>query len=68
MKSASKRVIILQMVIGGGCGSTTRGIKLIRTVIMGAALYWVVKRAILPERAVMPIKIWGETLSEETVL
>jgi len=60
--------VIVQMVIGGGFGSTAGAIKLIRTVILGAALFWVVKRTILPERAVVPIKLGGETLSTDTVL
>ncbi len=63
-----KTLIIVQMVIGGGFGSTAGAIKLIRTLILAAALYWVVKRAILPERAVVPMKLEGETLSEDTVL
>lgn len=66
--SLQKTVIIVQMVIGGGFGSTAGAIKLIRTLILGAALYWVIKKAILPERAVVPIKLGGETLSKDTVL
>ncbi|KXB08597.1 hypothetical protein AKJ56_00815 [candidate division MSBL1 archaeon SCGC-AAA382N08] len=63
-----KSVIVLQMVIGAGFGSTGGGIKLIRTIVLGTAVYWLVKRAVLPERAVVPLTIGKETLSEETVL
>ncbi len=66
--SLQKTVIIVQMVIGGGFGSTAGAIKLIRTIILGAALYWIIKKAILPERAVVPIKLGGEKLSKDTVL
>ncbi len=63
-----KSVLVVLMVLGGGFGSTAGAIKLIRTVLMIMALYWLVKKAILPDRAVVPFKIGGRVFKDEEIL
>lgn len=63
-----KSILIFQMVVGGGFGSTAGAIKLIRTVVMIMALYWIVKRALLPDSAVVPFKIGGRVFPEGAIL
>lgn len=63
-----KSILIILMIIGGGFGSTAGAIKLIRTVILITALYWLVKRALLPDRAVVPLKIGDKIFSENEIL
>lgn len=63
-----KSIMIVLMVIGGGFGSTAGAIKLIRTVVLVMALYWLVKRALLPDSAVVPFKVGGRVFSESAIL
>jgi len=63
-----KSILIFQMVIEGGFGSTAGGIKLIRTVVLIMALHWLVKRALLPDRAVVPFKLGDKTFPEDQIL
>lgn len=63
-----KGVLSTLMVVGGGFGSTSSAIKLIRTIVIIGAVYWVIKRSFLPERAVVPIKIGGRIYSEREVM
>lgn len=64
----AKAVLVPLMVIGGGFGSTSSAIKLIRTVVLIGALYWFIKRSFMPDRAVVPLKISGSIYSENEVL
>ena len=66
--SLEKSIVSLLMIIGGGYGSTAGAIKLIRTVMVLTALYWLVKKALMPDRAVVPLKINGKVFSESEVL
>ncbi len=62
----SKSILFLLMFIGGCAGSTAGGIKGIRILV----LFKLIKREIskiLHPRAVIPIKVGGRTLSNETV-
>lgn len=63
-----KGVLTMLMIIGAGYGSTGGAIKLIRTLIVIKAVYWMVKRSFLPERAVMPMKISGRIYTEQEVM
>jgi trk system potassium uptake protein TrkH len=63
-----KGVLSTLMVVGGGFGSTSSAIKLIRTVIIIGAVYWLIKRSFLPDRAVVPMKIGGRIYSEKEVM
>ncbi len=63
-----KSILVFQMIIEGGFGSTAGGIKLIRTVVLIMALHWLVKRALLPDRAVVPFKLGDKTFPEDQIL
>ena len=63
-----KGILSFLMIVGGGFGSTAGGIKLIRTVIIFRALYWMVKRSFLPDRAVVPLKIAGRVYSDREIM
>lgn len=63
-----KGLLALLMIIGGGYGSTSSAIKLIRTVIIVKAVHWMIKRSFMPQRAVVPMKISGRIYSEHEML
>lgn len=63
-----KSILSCLMISGGGFGSTSSAIKLIRTVIILKAVYWLIKRSFLPKRAVVPFKLGGEVYSEGEVM
>ena len=63
-----KGLLALLMIIGGGYGSTSSAIKLIRTVIIVKAVHWMIKRSFMPQRAVVPMKISGRIYSEQEML
>ena len=64
----SKGVLISQMMIGGCYASTSSAIKLIRTIVIIMAVYWMVKKSFLPERAVVPMKISGRIYNEREIM
>ena len=66
--SFQKGVLTLLMVCGGGYGSTSSAIKLIRIVIIMGSIIWLIKRSFLPDRAVVPLKIDGNVLKERDVM
>lgn len=63
-----KGVLTVLMIVGGGYGSTSSAIKLIRTVIILKAVHWAVKRSFLPDRAVVPMKLAGRIYTESEVM
>ena len=63
-----KGLLAILMIIGGGYGSTSSAIKLIRTVIIVKAVHWMIKRSFMPQRAVVPMKISGRIYSEQEML
>ncbi len=63
-----KGLVAVLMIVGGGYGSTSSAIKLIRTVIIVKAVHWTIKRSFMPERAVVPMKISGKIYSEQDIL
>ncbi|MCK4405724.1 MAG: TrkH family potassium uptake protein, partial [Hadesarchaea archaeon] len=63
-----KGLLTVLMVIGGGYGSTSSAIKLIRTVIIVKAVHWMIKRSFLPQRAVVPMKISGRIYSDQEMM
>ena len=63
-----KGLLTILMVIGGGYGSTSSAIKLIRTVIIVKAVHWMIKRSFLPQRAVVPMKISGRIYSDQEMM
>lgn len=64
----SKGVLISQMMVGGCYASTSSAIKLIRTIVIIMAVYWIVKKSFLPERAVVPMKISGRIYNEREIM
>ena len=63
-----KGLLSALMIIGGGYGSTSSAIKLIRIVIIGKAIHWMIKRSFLPERAVFPMKIAGREYTDREMM
>ena len=63
-----KGLLTILMAIGGGYGSTSSAIKLIRTVIIVKAVHWMIKRSFLPQRAVVPMKISGRIYSDQEMM
>ncbi len=53
----SKFILTILMVFGGGFGSTASALKLFRVVILFWSLAWFVKRMLLPESAMLKLKI-----------
>lgn len=64
----SKGMLTVLMFIGGGYGASSGAIKLIRAVIIVGAVYWLIKRSFLPERAVVPMKISGRIYTEREMM
>ncbi|NOZ77105.1 MAG: TrkH family potassium uptake protein, partial [Euryarchaeota archaeon] len=60
--------LILLMITGGGYGSTSGAIKLIRVLVVIKAVKWYVRKISMPARTVLPFKIGGKTLEEGEVL
>ncbi len=64
--SFSKAILVLLMFVGGSAGSTAGGMKVIRILV----LFKLIKREILKifhPRAVIPIKINGKVMPNETI-
>ncbi len=66
--SFQKGVLTVLMVLGGGYGSTSSAIKLIRSIVIIGTLLWIIKRAFLPDRAVVPLKIGGKEYKVKDVM
>ena len=59
---ASKLVLIVSMLIGGGFGSTAGGIKILRLLILLRLLQLLIQRACLSPRAVLEPRLGGRRL------
>jgi trk system potassium uptake protein TrkH len=59
-----KLMLTVFMIVGGGYGSTSSAIKLIRCLIILKAVHWSIKKSFLPERAVVPMKLGGRIYEE----
>lgn len=64
---ASKLVLLLSMLVGGGVGSTAGGLKLLRLLVIFSVLRWVLQRTRLPRHAFAPLTLAGERLDAEDV-
>jgi len=51
-------ILIVLMCLGGGTCSTSGGLKQFRVGVLWLGLYWEVKRALLPRRAVTDNHVW----------
>lgn len=56
-----KLLASIQMVVGGGDGSTAGGIKLFRLIVMLRIAGWFIRRSLLPARAKTPVR-YGERI------
>jgi trk system potassium uptake protein TrkH len=63
----SKFVLSILMVLGGGYGSTSSALKMIRVVIIIYAVAWVVKKYLYSSKAVIPFKIGRTTYPVEEI-
>jgi trk system potassium uptake protein TrkH len=63
----SKFIISILMVLGGGYGSTSSALKMIRVVIIIYAVAWVVKKFLYSRKAVIPFKIGKNTYPVEEI-
>jgi trk system potassium uptake protein TrkH len=63
----SKFVLSILMVLGGGYGSTSSALKMIRVVIIIYAVAWVVKKFLYSRKAVIPFKIGRNTYPVEEI-
>jgi len=64
----AKIILVILMVMGGSYGSTSSAIKLIRILLLGKTIYWMLKKSFLPDRAVVPVKLAGYTYSEKEIM
>lgn len=67
LSSGTKGVLMLFMSLGGGVGSTTGGIKLIRLLILLKLLHLLLLRTTLPRHAVMTPRLNGQRLEDEEI-
>ena len=51
-------MLILMMLVGGGAGSTSGGIKQLRVYILYRSLRWEIRRMLMPARSVTEPSIW----------
>jgi trk system potassium uptake protein TrkH len=63
----SKFVLTILMVLGGGYGSTSSALKMIRVIIIIYAVAWVVKKYLYSSKAVIPFKIGKTTYPVEEI-
>lgn len=68
LTNISIAVLIFVMAIGGGTGTTTGGIKLIRLVIMAKGFYYRLKEVVSPGNAIIYKKIGKNQLSDFLIL
>jgi trk system potassium uptake protein TrkH len=56
------------MIIGGMIGSTAGGIKIGRFRMMLKSIPWMIKKAVSPSEAIIPMKMDGRVVEEDTLL
>ncbi len=67
MSPASKVVLIASMLVGGGVGSTTGGIKILRLLIFLRLLQLVIQRTCMPSHAVLEPRLGGHRLDHREI-
>ena len=67
MTEFSKTATIMMMFIGGSAGSTAGGLKIVRFMILLAAIPWLIRKYLLPPTAVQPLKIGKLNFHEKEV-
>jgi trk system potassium uptake protein TrkH len=61
-------ILMLSMVIGGGLGSTSGGIKLFRVYYLLKAIPWSIRRLMSPPNAVIPLMIHEKKVDKEKLI
>lgn len=61
-------VLILAMLVGGDSGSTGGGLKLARASLLLRGFRHAVRAPLMPDRAVAPLRMDGDTVGEGTVI
>jgi len=64
----SKFVLTILMVFGGGYGSTSSALKLMRISIIFYAVWWQIKRTTAPRSAVIPFRLGGTIYKPKEVM
>jgi trk system potassium uptake protein TrkH len=59
----SKYMLVLLLNIGGGYGSTSSGIKIIRFLILIKAVEWYIRKITSPPRVIIPFKIQNKVFT-----
>lgn len=67
LKTPAKLLLILAMFIGGGVGSTSGGVKVLRLWIFLASLKYLLTKIALPPHGVTRPGLWKKTFSEEEI-
>lgn len=61
-------VLMLLMYIGGQCGSTSGGIKLLRLVLILKIIVYNIKKLILPKSAIVKIRIGNKSIGDDEIV
>jgi len=64
----TKILLVMLMVVGGGYGSTSSAIKLIRTAIILGSFRWFIRKIRSPRGAIVPVKLAGKVYAESEVI
>ena len=64
----SKSSLIILMIVGGGAGSTAGAIKLVRVALILTVLKTHIKKSLLPNSAVMPVKMGGAIFKNKDII
>jgi len=67
LDGASRFLLIVSMVIGGGLGSTAGGMKILRVLILFSVLRLLVKRTAMPHHAVTKSTVGKNRLEEDEI-
>lgn len=67
LDNASKAVLMVSMFIGGGVGSTTGGIKLLRLLILLRLIQAMLQRTAMPSHAVNEPRLGDKTLDDDDI-
>ncbi|OQX18205.1 MAG: hypothetical protein BWK75_06835 [Candidatus Altiarchaeales archaeon A3] len=65
--NASKFILIILMIIGGCSISTAGGLKVLKMLILAENAWMRIKKVLLPERAVVKVKLGGIPLTDEEI-
>lgn len=64
---ASKLVIMLSMLVGGGLGSTAGGVKLLRMLVFFRLVQAALRRTCMPRHGVYELRLGGQRLADSQV-